>query len=331
MSTRLDEVRVASIGGAGHFNIKRGFGQIQGLTYVAAASDGYGEPRPLAALPESSIYADYRTMLDEVRPDVATLGCWYAHNGEVALECLRRGIHVVTDKPALNTWEEWEQATRLCGENPELVFITEFPMRMTPAIRAAHDAVRAGRIGRPVLVRAQKSYRFGVRPDFFKRREHFSGLVMWVASHAIDYASWASGLDYVSFQGLQGNLSRPDYGEMEDHVALLAQMSDGVTGVITADYLRPAAAPTHGDDRLRIAGTQGIVEVMDGVCTLVTADAAPAIIGQGEATALAVASEYVAALRGGGSSFFSTTEILRMARALLAARDAVDSAQVVRL
>ena len=209
MSTTPDEIRIASIGDAGHFNIRRGFGQIEGLAYVAAASDGYGLPRPLDALPESSIYADYRAMLDEIRPNVVTLGCWYAHNGEVALECLRRGIHVVTDKPALNTWEELDQATRLCRENPELVFITEFATRMTPASRAAHDAVRAGEIGRPVLVRGQKSYRFGARPDFFKRREHFSGLVMWVASHAIDFASWASGLDYVSFQGLQGNLVAP--------------------------------------------------------------------------------------------------------------------------
>jgi hypothetical protein len=28
------------------------------------------------------------------------------------------------------------------------------------------------------------------------------------------------------------------------------------------DYLRPAAAPAHGDDRLRLAGTKGIAEYM---------------------------------------------------------------------
>ena len=37
------------------------------------------------------------------------------------------------------------------------------------------------------------------------------------------------------------------------------------------DYLRPATAPTHGDDRLRIAGTLGVVEHQEGRgLTLVT-------------------------------------------------------------
>jgi predicted dehydrogenase len=30
--------------------------------------------------------------------------------------------------------------------------------------------------------------------------------------------------------------------------------------VLHMDYLRPDAAPTHGDDRLRLAGTAGVVE-----------------------------------------------------------------------
>ena len=192
----LDKIRVASIGDAGHFYIAAGLGKIEGLEYVAAASDGYGGARLLANDPGIPVYEDYRRMLDAVRPDVASLGCWYAHNGQLALECLRRGIHVFTDKPALNSWEEWQEAREICAVHPQLCFLTEFEARLNPAFRAAHDAVREGRIGRPVLASAQKSYRFGAaRPDFYRRREHFAGLVMWVASHGLDFMSWASGLD----------------------------------------------------------------------------------------------------------------------------------------
>ena len=327
-----DTLRVASIGDSGHFNIAAAFGTIRGVRYVSAASDGYGEARVLTAGAAIPVYErGYLEMLDQVRPDVATLGCWYAHNGEVALECLRRGIHVITDKPALNTWAQLAEAERLCAADPRLVFITEFPFRMNPAFRAAREAVRSGRVGQPVLITAQKSYRFGTRPDFFRKREHFAGLVMWVASHALDFASWTSGLGYLSFQGLQGNLSRRDYGEMEDHAALLARLEGGATATITADYLRPAMAPSHGDDRLRLAGTRGIVEVVDEICTLLSNDAEPQVIGRGPTPPLAVANEYVATLMGEGSGFYSSAETLRMARFLLAARDAADTGQVVQV
>lgn len=324
----VDEIRLASVGDAGHFNLRHGLGQIEGLSYVAAASDGYGEPQVLSweAVPT---FGDFRRMLDEVQPDVVTVGGWYAHNGEVALACLRRGIHVVTDKPAVNSWDELAQARTLCAADPTLHLLTEFGSRMHPAFVAAQRAVAAGEIGTPVLLTAQKSYRLGVRPDFFKQRAHFSGLVMWVLSHALDFTRWASGLEYERFFGWQGNLSRPDYGEMEDHVAVTARMDNGAAAVLTADYVRPDAAATHGDDRLRIAGSEGIVEVRDGSCMLMTHDKPQQVIGDGEPAGDGLARELVATLRGQGSGRFSTAETLRTHGAMLAARDAADQEAVV--
>ena len=37
-------------------------------------------------------------------------------------------------------------------------------------------------------------------------------------------------------------------------------MRNGGVSSVTLDYLRPASAPTHADERLRIAGTRGVVE-----------------------------------------------------------------------
>ena len=118
---------------------------------------------------------------------------------------------------------------------------------------------------------------------------------------------------------------------MEDHVALAARMEGGATAILTADFLRPQQAPTHGDDRLRIAGSQGIVEVLHEECTLVTHEAAPQVIGRGPTENIAVAREFVATLRGQGRGVFSAAETLRMARALLAARDAADAGKEICL
>jgi len=41
-------------------------------------------------------------------------------------------------------------------------------MRYEPALRAAYNAVRAGAVGEVRVLHAQKSYRLGTRPDFFR-------------------------------------------------------------------------------------------------------------------------------------------------------------------
>lgn len=41
------------------------------------------------------------------------------------------------------------------------------------------------------------------------------------------------------------------------------EMEDGVIAAMNLDYYRPAQAPSHGDDRVRCAGTKGVLEVRD--------------------------------------------------------------------
>ena len=36
---------------------------------------------------------------------------------------------------------------------------------------------------------------------------------------------------------------------------------------VSADFFRPEGAPTHDDDRIRIVGTEGILEYREGVVT----------------------------------------------------------------
>lgn len=329
----MDEIRVALIGATGHFYIAGGFGVIPGLTPVGCAPDGFSrDVYARAAEFKCPVYDDYRRLLDETKPNVVYLACWYAHNGEVALECLRRGLHVLSEKPPLNSWEQWRQARELCAADPNRHYLTEFNLRAGDAWRAAREAVAGGAIGRPVLIRAQKSYRFGAsRPDFYRCREHYGGTLLWVASHALDLVTWASGLDYVSFSGLQGNLSRPGYGEMEDHVVVMSRLAGGATAVTTADFLRPEKAPTHGDDRLRIAGTDGLVEVIDGRCVLLGNHEEPRVLAESAEASESVAAKFVNTLRGDGDGTFSTAETLRVAGCLLAAREAVDSGREIFL
>jgi predicted dehydrogenase len=181
-----------------------------------------------------------------------------------------------------------------------------------------------GVIGEVVLASAQKSYRFGTsRPEWYGRREDYSGTLLWVASHGIDAVRFCSGMAFSKVIGVSGNLAHPQYAEMEDHIVALFGLQNGGNAVVHADFLRPNGAPSHGDDRLRIAGTKGVVEVQKDRCLLID------VAGEREITdsvkVRPIERDLLAVINGEASELYSTQESLSMAETLLLARDATDN------
>lgn len=262
-------------------------------------------------------------MLDEFQPNYASIGAVYGYNGDCAAQALERNIPTVCDKPIAATWPQLEKLRALCADGSR-VLLTEFPFRVQREYRAARAAVLAGEIGEVVLATAQKSYRWGERPAWYAQRASYGGTVLWVASHAIDAIRFCAAAEFHSATGTQGNMSQPQMRELEDHCTLSFGLANGGSALVHADYLRPTSAATHGDDRLRLAGTRGIVEVRDGRCTLVTHDTAERDITH-SAMPREVHEELLAALRGENHEFFSTAESLKMAEILLRTRDAADA------
>lgn len=329
-------MRTLFIGGFGHHYLVPAAKDGR-LRAVGWASDGLdadaSHQRAAQRLGDDAppFFDDYRKAFDELKPEVVNVGGVYAHQGPIVAEAIDRGMKVVSEKPVAASEADLEAVRRaVANRSGEAVLLTEFDLRSKPPFRAAREAVKRGMIGQPVLVTAQKSYRFGgSRPGFYKRREDYGGTLLWVASHGVDIAWFAAGQTFAAVTGAQGNIARPDYQEMEDHVAACFTLANGGSAVVHADFLRPDAAPTHGDDRLRIVGAAGQVEVRDDRCELITAADGPRDItdlgGETDAT-----SQLLNALQG-DRSVYCTSCSLYIARVLLSARAAVDEGRWVEL
>jgi len=202
---------------------------------------------------------------------------------------------------------------------------------LSPPFRAAHQVVASGNIGRPMLVTAQKSYKFGSRPDFYRDRKTYGGTIPWVAIHAVDYARWCAGIEYTSVSGHHANLAHPDYPGCEDHGGLLFRLSNGGTALVNFDYLRPETSLTHGDDRLRIAGSKGVVEVRDGVVSLLCDGHEPADVDAAGLARTSFLADFVAELRGEGAHIVGPDEAVSVTRICLLAREAADTGTEVPL
>jgi predicted dehydrogenase len=322
-------MRLAFIGGSGHHYLRRLVNDDAG-TDLAVASDGYDHEAArslVAGLPGARWFDHADTMLDRFRPDVVSVGAVYAHNGDFVAKTLERDIPTCSDKPIAATWEQYRRLIELtAGTDRRLV--TEFNLRSGPAFRAARDAVARGLIGQVVLVTAQKSYKWGTRPAWYADPRHYPSTLLWIASHGIDAVTFTTGQGAVRVCGRQANLSRPDGGRAEDHAVAVLELDRGATALVHADYLRPAKAETHGDDRIRIAGSTGLVEVRDGRCILVS-DTRQAQDITDQVSPKPVHRELLDALLGPPSDLYNTAASLATARILLHARDAADTFSVI--
>jgi len=278
----------------------------------------------------TKVYGTALEVLEKAQPDVVGVCMRLPKNAETTRLALERGIHVVSEKPLATELEDLYELRETA--NRSLARLTAmFAFRFFPDFYAAHKAVQEGRIGEVVLALGQKSYRWGQRPDFYRKRKTYGGTIPWIAIHAIDFLRWSSGQEFVLVQGLQGNLVRKDYPGCEDCGGLVFGMANGGQAVLTFDYLRPAGAPTHGDDRMRLVGSEGILEVRtaDGFTQIVTNEVGPVSLGLEEPAQLFV--DFVRELREGVPHRIPQEDAFRVTEIALKARQACDEGRTVSL
>jgi len=258
-------MRIGIIGGAGHIGyVVAGLAELEDAVICAVAPGCAEEDIEIVksragGAPDAKAYADYRELLDRERPDIVAVSPFYYLHAEVSCEALKRGTAVYCEKPLALTLEALEQVRRAHEESGAPVGMM-LDFRYQPAFHTARKLVEAGAIGTPTVGYSQKSYKRGTRPEFYRKRATFGGIIPWVGIHAIDWFRWVSGQEYVSVCGHHAKLHRPDYPEMEDAATCLFELENGGTAVMSFDFLRPQGAATHGDDRLRVLGEKGAIE-----------------------------------------------------------------------
>ncbi len=186
-----------------------------------------------------------------------------------------------------------------------------------------------GLVGEPLVLTAQKSYKLGMRHPMYTRRATYGGTIPWVAIHAIDWLWWFTGGGLVEVTAAHTTTGNRDHAELESSGACFYRLANGGSASVSFDYFRPAAAPGHGDDRLRVAGERGVVEVMNGEAVLATHDAAPRKLEREEPRAMFL--EFVRHIETGSPMRVIAEEAFAVSEVALKSREAADRSASVRL
>lgn len=257
------------VGAAGHVNYVLGdLARYPQVRFAAYAPSFVGEDVSrygrFEGGPVPRAYDDWRAMLDSERPDVVVVCGRYDLNAPVALEAARRGCHVISEKPAALRLEDvasLREAVRDAG----VLYTMMLAIRYQLPYYTARELVERGTIGEPYLLTGQKSYRWGAsRPEWYADPNKYGSTMAWVGIHAFDFARWIAGVRYTEVCAHHANLVRTERRPgCQDVATVMARLDNGGSAVFTMDYLRPEAAATHGDDRVRVAGSEGVLEIRD--------------------------------------------------------------------
>lgn len=327
-------MKIAVIGASGH-----GVFALQGmkvrdgcsLVGVAPGSDGEAMAPMDGFLRQEGFecprFEDARRMLDECQPDVVVVHPHFCDHVSWAIEAMQRGLHVFVEKPvALDL--EGVARLREAHASSGVQLAGMLNMRYEDGFRAAHDALADGLVGDVRVVHAQKSYRLGQRPEFFKARASFGGLLPWIGSHGFDMIAFASRKRFVRVFASHSTAHNGGHGELEVSAACVVELEGGATATVNLDYFRPASAPSHGDDRMRVVGSEGVLEVRDGRCFLLDG------LGPRELPPPAqrlLFADFIDQIRGEGACLVGAEESFSNTEISILARDSADRGRVLEM
>ena len=330
----LPETRIAILGFDGHtgeaVEVARLYPQVKVVAYETTTEREAQRARNAkAVLAEAKHYTDYRKLLADEKLDAVCICDQNWRRAECVIACLEKGIPSAAEKPMGISIAELREVQRVAKKTGTPLTML-LPMRFAPQFVVMRDIVQRGEIGEAVNLSAQKSYQLGERPDWMKERETFGGTIPYIACHTVDLLRFISGRDMIATAAFHGNVGFPELRDMENTAAISYQLDNGGTADVRLDYLRPKAGDSHGDDRIRIAGTKGIVEQQHGVVTLMTDDKPLHDVTERPKTPK-LFEDFLDAVNRKREPLLTQADCFRVTEIVIRSREAADAGRVVKI
>lgn len=169
----------------------------------------------------------------------------------------RAGKHILCEKPiaiTLREVDEMERAIRQAG----VKFMLGFCMRNNVFNKKARELVQAGKLGKPVMGRAQLTCWYPPIADAWRQDAAVShgGSLIDMGTHCLDLLEWIMGTEIVEVSGFQDLLVHAYRTRIEDTSTIVVRFANGAHGIVDNYFNLPDAAAQNA---LELAGTRGAI------------------------------------------------------------------------
>jgi UDP-N-acetylglucosamine 3-dehydrogenase len=217
-------VRLGVIGvGIMGSNHARVLADLSGVEVVGIADPGASHRALLAQIVGCAVCDDVDELL-ELGIDAAVVAAPTHLHHDIALTCIRRGVHVLVEKPIASNVEEG-RAIVAAAERAGVTLMVGHVERFNPAVQAIKDAIRGEDILSIAITR--------VGP--FPPRMSNVGVVIDLAVHDIDLIRWFTDSEITEVQPQ----IKSAVAEREDIALLQFRTASGVLAQINTNWLTP--------------------------------------------------------------------------------------------
>lgn len=278
------------------------------------------------------VFASYQEMLNSVKCDIIGVGDCYGKRGSRVVEALKRGLHVVGDKPLCTRLEDVEAMTALARDRA-LRIGCQLDLRDRGNFIALRQVVRAGEIGEVAAISfgGQHPLNFGSRSRWYFEVGQHGGTINDIAIHAFDFIPWITDLEFSTLNCARTwNAGFPQVPHFHNAAQVMLTLSNGAGVLGDVSYLAP---DSQGSDwphywRTTLWGSEGMAQTSygaKGVTLYKNGEQAPRTVAAPERSG-GYLSDFVDELRGESSGdALTTAAVLRVSRVSLLAQRAADN------
>ena len=263
----METLRAAVIGRTGRGDYGHGLDEawtdLPGVQLVAVADDNkMGLAAMAKKLQVEKAFADYRQMLDQMKPDVVSIASrWADQHRDMVVAAAERGIHIYLEKPLCRTLAEADEMVAACERTHAKLAIAH-TTRLSPRIPVVQDLIASNKIGRILELRGRgKEDLRGGGEDLWVLGTHvmdlmrlFGGDPTWCFATVTQGGKPVTKADVVEGNEGLGSLAG-------DAVHAMYGMPGGATAYFSSQRSTSGRRPRFG---LHLFGSEGILDLTTG-------------------------------------------------------------------
>jgi predicted dehydrogenase len=229
---------------------------------AAAAFQSESLPESLRGKNAPRLYRNLNELLADPEIDLVSLcSPRRADQAEDAITSLKAGKHVYAEKPCALSEKDLDRIIET-AEKTGFHFHEMAGTTFAQPYLSLREHIKSGILGTIIQVFVQKSYPYiDTRPQ---DEGIDGGLTLQVGIHALRLVEHTAGVRVREITGIETGLGNPKSGGLKMASSLILNLENGGVGSVVLNYLNPHSFGRWGNEHLRVFGTKGFIESVDG-------------------------------------------------------------------
>lgn len=218
---------VIGVGSMGRNHVRVDW-ELPDVRLVGVADKNQATVEAIAGRYNTKFYTDYRRLLDEQKPDAVTVAVPTSCHLEVAMEVIRRGIHLMVEKPIAMSVEEARimiDAARKANVHLMIGHIERF----NPAVISLKKHLADCELGHVFQVDARRQGPLPVRVNDV-------GVVVDLAVHDLDIMRYVTQAEVIR---VYAETENGIHSQKEDLLSGVVRLSNGAIGTLLINWITP--------------------------------------------------------------------------------------------